>query len=161
MIEKYFEVTKDSGLYEEYSNYLENSIVLNKAVKNFMLKHNMETNTYACEKEKIYIQPTQKDKEIFKSQLCSYCNSQGLYSFKKNSKIGKDWIAQKVVVIYRPYVGLYFQDCCGHTSSRIFKIKEKVYCSFKNEYDTMETPEGFTEMKASEFFKIIEDNENK
>ena len=162
MIEKYFEVTKDSGLYEDYNKYYNNVPVLNKIVKDFCMTNGIESKTYACTSDSFYIAPTEKDKENFKTQLCKYAEGcSGITPFKKNSKIGKNWVAQKAVVLNRPFVGLYFEDCCGHTSSRIFKIDDKVYCSYKNENDTMETPKGFVEIKASEFFKIIEDNEDK
>jgi len=50
---------------------------------------------------------------------------------------------------------LYF-NVYGSTSSRLFAIGDKVYCSFKSEYN-FTNPEGFIELKASEFFKIVED----
>lgn len=158
-MEKYFEVTSESALWDEYNKYEEAFYINRKKAEEFCVSHNIGDNFGYLESMLFLKYPSNEDKEKFKGQLCSKSSEDGYVAFKKNSKIGKDWKNKGFKVLYRPFVGSYFQDCLGRTSSRIFKIGDKVYCSFKNEYDTMETPKGFNEMKASEFFKIIEDNE--
>ncbi|WFR64172.1 hypothetical protein P9222_08345 [Paenibacillus amylolyticus] len=59
-------------------------------------------------------------------------------------------------MLRKPYVPFYFRGFGGgRIRSRLFEIDGTVYCSL----DPFEgdPPEGFVEMKASEFFKVIED----
>jgi hypothetical protein len=57
----------------------------------------------------------------------------------------------------RPTVPLYFKTFFGRSRSRLFLYKDNVYCSMQADVDSIDTPEGFIEMKGSEFFRIIEE----
>lgn len=160
-MEKFFVVSDKSGLYYAYNKYLDNIPVLNEQVKEFMKNWEMETDKYACTSNRFYIIPTKNDMENFKTQLMSKCEEDGkFWGFKKSSIVGKSWINMGAEVIDRPWVGMYFKECLGRTSSRLFKINGIIYCSFKNEFDVMDTPEGFVEIKGSVFYKIMEEHDD-
>lgn len=63
-------------------------------------------------------------------------------------------------VVYRPYLPLYFDVLEGKCSVRLFKKNDIIYCSFSTDKD-FKTPSGLKEIKGSEFYKAIEDNEQR
>jgi len=163
-MERYFQVTGQSDLFNQYMEYKNNQQVLHNISKEFMDTQGIETDTYAYQSNTFYIVPTEKDLEKFNKSLCKPL-SNDLRAFKANSKVGKAWVnileEKQVKIKYKPFVGHSFRNCLGKNRSRIFAIDSIVYCSFENEYDFEDTPEGFIELKASEFWKIVEDYEGR
>lgn len=99
----------------------------------------------------------------YKNVLSVYGN--GLYKFKGNSKLAKAWkklLADNNLEVQRkPRVPIYFNSYAHRMSSNLFSIEGKVYCSLELvDTNFEEVPENMIEMKASEFYKIVEDNNN-
>lgn len=162
--EKYFIVTEGSPLYKAFKEYQENLELVNEHVKKFMKKHGIKTSEYSASNETFYIVPVREDKEKFENSLGKELGN-GLRPFKKNSKIGKDWVnslkSKNLKVIRKPMVALYFETCAGRHWSRLFELNGVVYCTFALENGNPNVPKGMIEIKASEFFKIIEEAETK
>lgn len=159
-MEKYYEVTEAHNLHGDYFRWIENSNVTNEIVKEFMAAHEIEARKYYAANDALYIVATDKDKENFKSSLTKN-HSNGLYKLKGNSKINKQWLkllkSKNHKILQRPNVIFYMPlSQGGRFSSRLFDQDGRLYCSFDPAPET--TPEGFIEMKASEFFKIIEED---
>ena len=163
-MERYFQVTGQSSLYNEYMEYKNNQQVVHSISKEFMNAQGIETNVYANQCDKFYIVPTEKDLDKFGKSLCKSIG-EGLMAFKTNSKVGKAWVKtleeKQFKIKNKPYVGFSFRNCMGKNRSRIFAIDSVVYCSFQNEHDFDDVPDGFVELKASEFWKIVEDYEGR
>ena len=101
------------------------------------------------------------DKVKFVKQLCSKETNEGLRFFKKNSFINKEWVKRAVGLknVRKPSPAWYNNYMMGHSSSRLFDYKGVVYCSFSA--DQIEMPsDTFTEIKGSEFYKVMEEIEN-
>lgn len=160
MNEKFYKVTEKSHLYHHFWEYVENRKQVNELVKDFMKKHGIEAEGYAPLSDRLYIQPTKADVEKFDSVLNKPVE-QGLRTFKKNSTIGKDWVntlaEKELKVLRKPFVPMYFRNAFGQTFSRLFEAGGTVYCSLKSEFGEWETPAGMEEIKASEFYRIIEE----
>lgn len=139
-------------------DYLTSDKTMREISHQFLTANNINTKEYASTKDTFYIIPTEKDIEDFSKMLNRELEN-GLRAFKTKSKIGKAWkdtLEEKgIEPLHKPMLMLYF-NVYGSTSSRLFAIDDKVYCSFKSEYN-FENPEGFIELKASEFYKIVED----
>lgn len=164
-MEKYFIVTDENKLKKDYTEYIKNTIDINKIVKEFMKTQEIETKGYCPRNKYLFITPTAKDEETFKTQLCKSVLDDGLRRFKKNSEVNKAWVEtltlNNIKVVDKPFIPFYFKKVLGSVRSRLFEINGNVYCSLEHPED-FETPKGMEEMKASEFFKIIEDfQENK
>lgn len=161
-MEKFFIVTDKSRLKKDYEDYLENSKKVNELAKEFMDAHGFETHHYGVRGDIFFIVPTREDKVNFSNQLYKDSQGNGLVGFKKNSKMGKAWIDlledKKITVQDKPSLPLYFSTFFGRSSSRLFKVKDIVYCSIDANTQKIDNPEGFEEIKASEFYKIIEEN---
>jgi len=162
-MEKYFIVTKQSKLYDEYFYFKSNDEKIRKTSKDFMDKNHIEATKYYCTNSAFYIVPTENDLEKFNKILCKPVDN-NLRAFKKTSKINKAWTSlldeQNIIIGHKPFVQFYFDRGYGKTRNRLFNIDDVVYCSFEGEFE-VNTPEGFVEIKASEFWKIVEDYEGR
>ena len=153
-MENYYMIPKQLPLHQEYMDYVENNKTMREISHEFLIDNNIDTKEYASTKDTFYIVPTEKDIEDFGKFLCKEVDGV-LRAFKVKSKIGKAWRDNLNEKGVQPYLMMYF-NVYGNTSSRLFAINDEVYCSFKSEYN-FDNPEGFIELKASEFFKIVED----
>lgn len=161
-MEHYFKVTDASSLHRDFMAYRDNSKAIRELVTDFIATHVVESTVYWATTEAFYIVPTEKDVSSHGSILCAPID-QGLRKFKLNSRIGKAWVKalkeNDLKVLGKPAVPFYFRPFRGgRTRSRLFEIDGTVYCSlvpFEGD-----PPEGLVEMKASEFFKAIEDQDS-
>ena len=159
-MEKFFIVTEKSQLHKDYFEYEQNRKEINERVIKFFNLAGIEANEYYCSSNSLSIVPTAKDEEKFKGQFYAKSNS-NLKTFKATSGIGKAW-ANYIAgykVLSRPLPQFYF-DILSKAQYRLFDIDNILYCSYASKYD-FKTPQGFEEIKGSEFFKAIEDWEDK
>jgi hypothetical protein len=160
-MERFFIVHEGTELHTDYFSWLENAKKVNKIVNKFMNEMNIETDKYHASESNFYIVPTAKDIETFGKYLTKPIEHR-LRKFKSNSKINKRWLdmleEEKIRILRKPDVRFYFNSS-GRTRSRLFDIDGVLYTSI--EPYTGDVPKGFTELKASEFFKVIEDYNSK
>lgn len=161
-MEKYYMVTEECRLHKDWFDYKENVVHVNEVYKEFRNLVGVESSKYYVTDKEIYIVPTEKDNETFGSVLCAPIND-GLRKFRATSKVGKAWVKTlkdaALEVKGRPMAILYFRTFGGGSfRSRLLEQDGKLYCSI--DPANGEAPEGFIEIKASEFFKIIEDSES-
>lgn len=160
-MEKYFMVTEECSLHKDWFKYKENKARVNEIFKQFKEETGFESSEYYVTDKEVYIIPTEKDVEAFGSVLCSPIND-GLRKIRTTSKVGKAWVKAlkdtDLKIESKPMVILYFRSFGGgRYRSRIFDQNGFLYCSI-DPVDG-EAPKGFVEMKASEFFGIIEESE--
>ena len=158
-MEQFFEITKESREYDNYFKYLADKESCRIAVNKFFDENNIASDKYKVEGGKLLMENTSENRAQFGKQLTKDSEN-GMVAFKKNSQIGRAWSALNVKTPIKPFVPFFFQGGFGQISTRLFNVGDKVYCSIKCvDYDMKFTaPIGFIEIKASEFFKIIEDN---
>lgn len=155
-MEKYYTVTPGSQVHNEYLEYIAMSDKVNEAFKAFAEEQGIETKEYLPSTENLYIcNPTENDKEKFGK----YFKKSEPGFFKKYSVPAKTWIAicrsLNLKSPRKPCLPFYFH-AYGKTRCRLFMLNDVLYSNFESEYD-FKNPEGFEEIKASEFFKVIED----
>ena len=54
---------------------------------------------------------------------------------------------------------IYFTEWLGNTTSRLFAVGDVLYCSINAEHEFNKIPSWANVMKASEFYKVMEDME--
>ncbi len=154
-MEKYYIVTTDSPIYKEYIDYKAMSEKVNTAFVEFAKEQGFETHEYYQSAERLYICPTDGDIDKFGKYFKK--DTPGL--FKKNSLPAKAWVnkckALGLKSPHKPILSFEFR-VFGLTSSRLFMINNVLYASFKA-YCDFDNLAGFKELKASEFFKVIEE----
>lgn len=159
-MEKFYIVTEKSPVYKQFKDYRENRKLVNDHYGSFKENHGIEATEYNVDNESIYIVPTNNDIVKFEKVLKQPL-SNGLMGFKKNSKVGKDWVSSLketgLKILHRPMLGFVFRVHGTHRT-RLFEHKGWVYCSCDCDCGDWETPEGMQEIKASEFYKVIEES---
>lgn len=157
-MEKYMEIRKDCQLYKDYFEWVENWDAIKSLLNGIKEKYGLESEGFYPYKDRFKIVPTENDNKKFASILKK--TSYG--EFKKNTEISKEWIAgvEKIGRIKKPQLFFYF-NLLGHRwKERLFHIGDKLYCSIESDGE-VSVPEFALEMKASEFYKIIEESEEK
>lgn len=157
-MEKFYIVKPDSKLHQEYWEWRNSVSENNKAIVDFFNENGISAIQYYSSKECLGIIPTDEDKEKFEKQFTKYAVDGGLRLFKKNSKIGKAWIAFTSTMTFknRPSPAWYNKFFVGRSSSRLFDYNGVLYASMDAE--KVEMPESiFDEINGSEFYKIMEE----
>ncbi|TCU69647.1 hypothetical protein EV204_1084 [Tissierella praeacuta] len=158
-MEKFYIAEEDSKLRKDYLSYKEQSEQVRLIMKDFLTSHGIESKKYYVNKNTIAVVATNNDKEVFQRQLKKK-DKEGLFFFKVNSKVHKDWIklieSTGLEIPNKPIMWDYFTSFYGRIATRLLDIDGQVYCSMKAEGD-FEPKDKLTEIKASEFFKTIED----
>ncbi|MNO75226.1 hypothetical protein D3C76_662560 [compost metagenome] len=160
-MEKYFMVTEENILHKDWFDYKNNSKAVRELVREFFESHGIGATEYYVTDDEIHIVPNESDTEAFGSLLCAPIEN-GLQKFKKSSAISKAWVRALqdagLKVLRRPMLILYFRSFGGgRFRSRIFDQNGILYCSIDPVVG--EAPKGLVEIKASEFYKIIEEAE--
>lgn len=179
-MEKAFIITKDSEYSKELDEYIDLSNQQKKFINKYFAENSIEATTYhmsgnggvnSCfddyEKHEISlsIEPTENDSIRFLGMLRKK-NEYGLCKFKKNSSLLKDFaqrcIDEKVVInLWQPRISDYFKSIryrgCGMTR---FVLNDIMYMKIDSDYlDDKEVPDGFIEIKLSEFYIKLEEHQ--
>jgi len=153
-MERFYIVTSDSSIHKDYLDYREMSEKVNGAFVEFAKEQGIETHEYYQSAQYLHICPTDGDTVNFGKYFKK--DVPGL--FKKNSPLAKAWVnkcqALGLKSPYKPNLGFEFR-VFGRTSSRLFMINDVLYASFRADCD-FKNLAGLKELKASEFFKVIE-----
>lgn len=156
-MEKFYTVNEGSRLYDDYWVW-RNSLAPNKRlVDGFFKEYGIESDLYCPTPSVIGIVPTDNDKVKFAKQLCAKETNEGLRFFKKNSAINKVWVERAVNLknLHKPSPA-WLNQYMGRSSSRLFDYNGIVYCSISANQIAVPA-DTFTEIKGSEFYKIMEE----
>jgi len=156
-MDKYFTIKKDSQLYKDYFQWLEDRKNNAKVYDEFANKHGIESSRFIPHKKRLCIVPTEKDKDRFRKDFTQEYADGGLRQFKVRSSIGADWISavSDLMIARKPcYFGLV--RVYGRYLERLFNIKDTLYGSLSADSDFI-LHDCMEEIKASEFYKVIED----
>lgn len=159
-MDKFYTVNEGSSLYADYWAWKNSFVPNKKLVDDFFKEFGIEADLYCHDSMVIGIVPTENDKIKFAKQLCSKETNEGLRFFKKNSVINKEWKKRAVDLknVHKPSPA-WFNKYMGRSSSRLFDYNGVLYCSFSANQIEMPS-DTFTEIKGSEFYKIMEEIEN-
>ena len=155
-MEKYMVILKDCPLYRDYFAWKNDEPKVGELFKKIKELYGIESNEVYISRNFFKIVPTQNDMEKFSSMMKK--TSYG--EFKKNSEVSKYWMngIKSIENIKKPTLYYYFDLLGNKWEEMIFDVEGKLYCSIKSDRDVI-TPYFATEIKASEFYKIIEESE--
>lgn len=158
---KYFEVKQDCDLYNDYFSYLDDQSKISAAFRAVYQKFGIQSRQFYMRKDCFKIIPTQQDKEKFLKMFKQ--NSIG--EFKKSSEVSKMWVnlVKDVKHIRKPKLFHYFDMAGFKWEENLLHIGNRLYCCFKDMEDEgykkkFDIPDFVIEMKASEFYGIMEEN---
>lgn len=156
-MERYFIVT-DEFLIEQLKEYEIMRKKVEETFKEFKKEVGIETVAYYPTVDVFKIVPTESDLDKFSSMM-----KVDRETFKKNSALNKEWVKickEKDLKTPRKPTWELHDLIGGHIyrfRSRLFSYKDKVYGSFESDGDFTIPTEHFIELKASEFYKIVEE----
>lgn len=155
-MDKYFEIQEDCDLYRKYFAYKKDIPKFVVACKEVCEKFGIETKEFILQKNYLQIVPTKADREKFKNLM----KKTKYGAFKKNSEPCKMWVSlvKDIENFYKPRLFYYF-ELFGSYKERLFDLDGKLYCSIEDARE-IRIPDFAIEIKASEFYKIIETVEN-
>lgn len=156
----YMKVKPGSKLYTDYFQWLnEDRNKVRDAFRNIKEKFGIETNEFSPEQSGFYIAPTSADMEKFSGMLKK--SSYG--EFKKNSEPHKEWVeaVKDIQHMRRPGLFAYFSSYLfgRRWKERMFNDGDVLYCCIENiegQGRVKEIPDFCEEIKASEFYQVLE-----
>ena len=155
-MEKYYIVSPGSEVYKEYMKYEKFVDAISKAFSDFADQHGIKATKFYTYTSVLHIFPEKEDIERFGDSM----TKTEFGRFKKSSELSQKWVAKckelGLVEVRKPFVPFLF-NAIAKSSWRLFSIKDDVYCTYEST-SKFDAPECFTEIKASEFYKIMEDN---
>ena len=183
-MERCFIVSKESKYFKDITEYSEKAEKQRTFVDEFFIEKgldgesfrvrgngfvNVPFDEFSKSEIELEIEPTENNLSKFGKMLCKE-NKYGLCTFRKSSKIAKEF-AQKCVDKEIPInldstrISDYFESLSygiyGCNSQR-FIHNDVMYLKVDSSHLTAEdTPIGFTEIKVSEFYTIMEDYKEK
>lgn len=157
-MEKFYIVNPDSNLGKAYLAYKTDSDLFYNTFLDFAKENGIKTTGVYLTTERLWIKPTIEDELKFDSEFIKYESGK----FKKTSSLCKKWIAfceeKGIKNVSKPNPIFFFRKDYlfdFHCRTRLFDLDNVIYCSFESE-DNFSAPEGVNEIKASEFYKIME-----
>lgn len=160
-MDKYFEIEKGCKLYDDYFKWNEDTKKIRKVYNKFSSTYKIEAELFLPTKNMLFIIPTERDKDSFKTEFTKNYGENGLRQFKCNSEIGKAWkrMVADIPIPRKPHYLQYGFTLYGQYTERLFNVKEKLYGSICTQSNAFKLEDWMKEMKASDFFKIIESEE--
>lgn len=153
MFDHYYEVNSNSPLFEDYFKWLEDYEKMREGIINFKKEHSIKGDTFMIAEGKLWVDVSLNKQ--FSDQF-GKIESQGHSPFKKASLIGKAFTKSGIKKADKPFVPFYFKNPVGRSQTRLFDQNGKLYTQYSTEFEVEETPKGFIPIKASEFYKILE-----
>lgn len=176
-MERAFIVNEGSPYFKDYQKYKNDLNVQREFVNKFCKEKGIESNAFLVsgsglvgipfEERNVHeirlgILPTKADKENF-GQYLTVPKREGLCDFKANSRIAKEFakrcVDEKIVInVWKPRLADCFKSVRWSANKyRFFEHNSTYYASIDSDYlDKNETPEGFTEIKMSELYEVVE-----
>lgn len=151
---KYFEIQPDCDLYRDYFAHKTDTAKIAAAYNAVCEKFEIKTKQFYVSKTRFQIDPTDADIEKFGNLM----KKTNYGEFKKSSEPCKMWLSlvKDIKHFERPKLFYYFDLLLGNRwKERLFAVGDKLYCSIECDGE-INTPDFAIEMKASEFYKIIE-----
>ena len=162
MSELYFIVNECSKLYQDYFEYLEDKEKVRKIFLGIKEKYGIEASGFYPNKDRFRIAATRNDLSRFASRLKK--TEPGV--FKKNSPMHKEWcsLVADIKHMEKPRLVFYIQIPGYRWSETLFNINGTLYGMIRSNEEfnnDFKLPDFMQEIKASEFYKAIEEEEER
>lgn len=156
-MENFYIVSNDCETGKAYWKHIESVKQISKAFNEFATEHKIEAEQFIPRTERLKIIPLGNDFVKFKNEFL--ISKPGV--FKVSSKTNKAWVQRckdkGLEYIEKPFVPFLF-NFVYKCKYRLFDVDNVIYCTFDGDIDDIETPNGFTPIKGSRFYEIMEYN---
>lgn len=156
-MQKFYTVREGSPLWDAYETHEKNAKALGKLFAEFSKQNGIQSNQVYITCNRLAFVPTQEDEEKFSKDFM--VGKPG--EFKKSSRLSKAWVSlckeNGIEKVSEPFVPFYFNGVVGPCRYRLFKVGDTLFCTFTCN-SNFTAPDYFEEMKASEFYSVMEGN---
>lgn len=180
-MERCFIATKESKWIKDYNSYIEDTKQQRKFADKFSKEKGIDGQHYQIggngginrpfgeyEKDRIILSIESTESNLNKfGKMLNKPNEYNMCKFRKNSSINKEFqqrcVDEKIIInLYEPDIRDYFQSLhWTRTGYQAFPYKNNWYVKIESEnLKEDDTPEGFEEIKLSEYYRIKEIRES-
>lgn len=161
-MEKAFKIKKDSKLYQNYFRSEAERKKFKKLGDAFFDKIGYE-GSYTLTNNLMVKNNLNTLFKLFPNELCKNANKNGLYKFKVKSPTQKRWekevISQIDMEAYNA-IRFWWRNCIWSGRHTIWDYNGEVYGYLESDYE-LKLTEDMEEIKMSEYYRVIEEIENK
>lgn len=155
-MERYFTI-QSQQVVDDHSAWVRASEARRLAFVQLADEIGIESHEFYTVSDRLMVSLTPKDIEKFKSSLKQYSRT----DFKKTSPESKRWLEilkeKGFTNKRRPFMGNYIGAGIGRSTSNILELGGVLYGYYECRH-SFELPDGFTEIKAWEYYKAIDDH---
>lgn len=155
-MEKFYIVSQNCDTYKRYMEYLKYLDAIIEVFSKFADEYGIHSSEFYTYADRLRIMPDDDDEKKFGQYMSK--TDYGL--FKKNTQMSKEWVSRcksaGLTTMTKPYVPFIF-NVFGKCRYRLFHIGETLYCTYESA-EKFDNPNGFNEVKASDFYKMMEEN---
>lgn len=159
MKEVAFRVKKGSDLYNKYfAAKAEKNKFVGLAHEFFAKRGLADSARYRLSPD-LCLELTPEQKDRFKTQLKKYCDSDGLYCFKRRSKMQAAWeseVVSQVNLRVLDAVSLWYWPCISRGRQSLWNYEGELYGYLSSNTD-IKLSEEMEPMKLSEYYAIAEE----
>ena len=165
-MEKHF-IVKDEGIINEWKEYLRLCDVERELFRLIKEEVGFEANRFFLDESDIFIVPEGSDNEKFNGMFTKVYYNDGLKKFNSRSSVAKAWKAMAKKNGFktprRPVLSwcLMGKNLIGKSSQTLYEVDGVLYARFELDRDYQIDDGQVEEIKASEFYKIAEDYNEK
>jgi len=159
MKEVAFRVKKGSELYESYFAASEEKDKFVRVAHEFFVKRGIADGGKYRLSPNLCLELNPEQKERFKTQLKKYCDSDGLYCFKRRSKMQAAWeseVISQVNLRVLDAVSLWFWPYISKGRQSLWNYEGELYGYLSSNTD-IKLSEDMEPMKLSEYYAIAEE----
>lgn len=148
-------------MYEDFFKWIDETEKIRKIYNDFSNTYGIEAEQFLPTKSRLFIVPTEKDKDKFFMDFTRDYGEKGLRQFRCNSDIGRYWkrAVADMPIPHKPHYLQYGFALYDKYTERLFNVGGKLYGSICTQSNAFKLTDWMKEMKASDFFKIIESEE--
>ncbi|WP_438435432.1 hypothetical protein [Gorillibacterium sp. sgz500922] len=159
-MEKFFIVTEAAEIHKDYFAWKENNARVRDFVRSFFEEFGIKSQQYVALTDSISIKAEEPDLTTHAKVLVQSPHYHDFRKFRANSKIGKEWLRRlkesSLPIHSKPRPSMYAKLWQGRFRERIFDHNGKLYCQLIADF-SITSPEGWEEIKGSEFMAAVED----
>lgn len=164
MVKIAFKAVKDKELYNKYFKAKEEKQKFHGLARNFFESHDLLDPENYYIRETLGLQLTEEQADRFAGQLKKYTDENGMYTFKKNSKMQKEWFDEVVSKVDMKTV--YSNDFwwfnyikCGSYALWDYGGNVYGYLNSKNQ-ENISLTDDMEQIKLSEYYRVVEEWES-
>lgn len=162
MKELAFTVKHDSEFYKQYFHMKEAKQHFHELALDFFEKRGISKNGKYCIYPVLHMELSDDEYEKYRSQIMKERDKNGLYIFKKKSKMQQEWAAEvvnKSDMEAIDSISSWYWGCignCGRYAYALWSNGEEIYGYLESKNNDLKVPEYAQQIKMSEYYAVIE-----